>query len=146
MAGLGAAFALFLTNIDSVAKYVGPYSIRWALLWFSASLLLGLIAKWLSVSVVAGLSSTEKVGEQLKAIKESGVEINFLAVLHFYFASLLLPYKCVALRTLGAARSGDQLIGVRFIVKLSQWQALLTLVQIVCATISVLILALGIKF
>lgn len=46
MAGLGAAFTLLVANIDSITKYVPAHNFRWALLWFSASLLAGLAARF----------------------------------------------------------------------------------------------------
>lgn len=137
MGALGAAFSLLLTNIDTITRYVWPTSFRWSLVWFGVSLLLGLVARWLSVGVVAGLTATS-------AVPEAG-RINFLAFTKFYSSGLLWPYKCFAWGSYKAIRSGDLLAGVRYIAMQSQWQALLTLLQIVFAAISIFVLALGVK-
>jgi hypothetical protein len=145
MAGLGAAFALFLTNIHSVAEYVYPYNIRWALIWFVVSLLLGLIARLLSVSVMSGLNSNAVFAKQLGATFSSTERFSFPAFTHFFFSGLLLPYRCVANRTLNAATRGDLMVSAKLTAKTSQAQALLITLQIAFTVTSILILATGIK-
>jgi len=145
MAGLGAAFALFVANIDSVATYIYAYNFRWALLWFSASLLLGLIARFLSVSLFAGLNSNEAFPKQLANSISSAKRFSLPAFMHFFFSGLLLPYRCIASNTFNKVKSGDLMVSARLTAKTSQLQALLVLGQIICSTASVLVLASGIK-
>lgn len=145
MLGLGASFTLFLTNIDSVAKYVWPYNIRWALIWFVASLLLGLFARLLSVSVMSGLNSNAILAKRLENAFSTSRRVSFPALIHFLFSGFLLPYKCVANRALNAAKEGDLMVSAKLTAKTSQAQALLVLLQILCAAASILVLATGIK-
>jgi hypothetical protein len=113
MAALGAAFALFIANLDTVLRHIGHNSFRWALLWFCASLLFGLVARWLSVGVIAGLAAN--------SITPS-VPMNILAFVRFYSSGLLLPYRCRFWHAFRAAKSGDLLIGAKYTAKRSQWQ------------------------
>ncbi|RNF83746.1 hypothetical protein EER27_10260 [Lysobacter psychrotolerans] len=145
MAGLGASFALLVANIDSVAKYIYAYSFRWALFWFSASLLLGLLARFLAVTVFGGLNSNEALSKQLAGSISSAKRFSFPAFIHFLFSGLLLPYKCIASSTFDKVKRGDLMASARLTAKTSQLQALLVLGQIVCSTASVLVLASGIK-
>ena len=145
MAGLGAAFALFLTNIASVAQYVYAYNIRWALLWFTASLLSGLLARFLSVSVASGVTSNEVLGKHMEQAIGSAEAFSFPAFFHFFFSGLLLPYRCIAAKTLKAVKQGDLMVSAKLTAKTSQAQALLVLGQIFCATTSVVVLACGVK-
>jgi len=145
MAGLGAAFTLFVTNIASVATYVSTSSLRWALFLFAASLLLGLFARYLSVMIAAGVASNEVLGKQIAQSIGSSEHFVFPAFFKFYFSGLLLPYRCIASRTLDAVKRGDLMVSARFTAKTSQTQALMVLGQIFCATASVIVLACGIK-
>ncbi|WP_460710565.1 hypothetical protein [Lysobacter terrae] len=145
MAGLGAAFTLFLTNIDSVAKFFSSYSIRWALYWFTASLLLGMLARLLSVSVMSGLASNERIAKQLGDAIGSAERFVFPAFINRLLSGLLLPYRCIAWRTFKIAMRGDLMASAKFTAKTSQTQALLVFGQIVCATASIIALASGVK-
>ena len=145
MAGLGAAFALFIANLDSVTKYVYAYSFRWALIWFCVSFLSGLIARLLAVSVASGLSANEVFASKAKELEAPNSKFSFPAFFHLYFSGLLLPYRCLALRALNKVKQGDLMTSSKLTAKTSQAQAILVLCQILCATISVTILTTGIK-
>ena len=145
MAGLGASFALFLTNIHSVAEYVYPYNIRWALIWFVVSLLLGLIARFLSASVMSGINSNAVFPQQLGAALSSTEKFSFPVFTHFFFSGLLLPYRCVANRARKAVERGDLMVSAKLTAKTSQAQAILIVLQIAFAATSILVLAIGIK-
>ena len=145
MGGLGAAFALFLTNIHSVAEYVYPYNIRWALIWFVVSLLLGLIARLLSVSVMSGLNSNAIFAKQFATAFSSTERFSLPAFTHFLFSGFLLPYRCVANRARNAASKGDLMVSAKLTAKTSQAQTILITLQIVFTVTSILVLATGIK-
>lgn len=146
MAGLGAAFSLFVANIDSIAKHVHSYNIRWGLLWFSGSLLLGLLARLLAVSVTSGLNSNEAFAEKMSDSINSQTRFDLPAFRSFFFSGLLLPYRCVAWWTSEMVKRGDLMASAKLTAKTSQVQALLVLCQIVCSIASVLVLASGVKF
>lgn len=145
MAGLGAALTLLVANLDSIAEYVWACNFRWALLWFSGSLLAGLAARFLSVVVSASLTSNAVFSDRLPKAIRSAPSFSLPAFKHFYFSGLLLPFKCVAKRTFTKAQRGDLMASHRLTAKASQLQAILVLVQIACSTASILILASGIK-
>jgi len=145
MAGLGAAFTLLVANIDSIVKYVAAHNFRWALLWFAASLLAGLAARFLSVVVSASLTSNAVLSERLPKAIQAAPSFSLPAFKHFYFSGLFLPYKCVANRTFAKVQRGDLMASQRLTAKASQLQAILVLLQIVCSTASILVLASGIK-
>jgi hypothetical protein len=144
MAGLGAAFALFIANLDSVTKHLDPYNFRWAMIWFAISLLLGLIARFLSVMVLSGLTANRIFAQ--KAAELSTARASFFpAFFHLYFQGLLLPYRCLAVRSFNKVKRGDLMASSRQVAKTSQLQALLILAQILVTFISVAVLATGIK-
>lgn len=145
MAGLGAAFTLLVANLDSIAKYVWACNFRWALLWFSASLLAGLAARFLSVVVSASLTSNAVFSERLPKAIQSAPSFSLPAFKHFYFSGLFLPYRCVANSTFKKVQHGDLMASARLTAKASQLQAILVLIQIVCSTASILVLASGVK-
>jgi ABC-type multidrug transport system fused ATPase/permease subunit len=145
MAGLSAAFTLFFSNIASVTKYVYSFNIRWSLILFTVSLLAGLLARFLSVSVTSSLISNDVFGKRVKETVDSANSFVFPAFFRLLFSGMLLPYRCIASRTLDAVKRGDLMASARFTAKTSQAQALLVLVQIAFATASVIVLACGIK-
>jgi hypothetical protein len=144
MAGLGAAFALFIANLDSVTKHVDAYAFRWALIWFAISLLAGLIARFLSVMAVSGITANQTFAAKAAELAEVRPAF-FPALFHLYFRGLLLPYRCLAVRSLAKVKRGDLMASSRMVAKTSQLQALLVLTQIIVTFISVAVLANGIK-
>lgn len=145
MAGMGAAFTLFIANIASVLSFISPASLRWALLLFAASLLAGLLARFLSVMVISGITSNQVFTEHFAQSIKPGARFISPAFFSFLFSGLLLPYRCIASRTVDAVKSGDLMASAKFTAKTSQSQALLVLAQISFAIASICVLACGIK-
>jgi hypothetical protein len=145
MGGLGAAFALFITNIASVLSFISPSSLRWALLAFTASLLAGLLARFLSVMVTSGVTSNQVFSEHFAQTIRPEKPFAFRAFFVLFLRGLLQPYRCIAACTLDAVKSGDLMASAKFTAKTSQAQALLVLLQILCAITSICVLACGIK-
>jgi hypothetical protein len=145
MAGLGAAFTLFFSNIASVTTYVYSFNIRWSLILFTVSLLAGLLARFLSVSITSSLISNDVFSKRAKETIDSAGAFVFPAFFRFLFSGLLLPYRCMASRTLEATKRGDLMASAKLTAKTSQAQALLVLSQIVFAAASVIVLACGVK-
>jgi len=127
MAGLGAAFTLFFSNIASVTNYIYSSNIRWSLILFTVSLLTGLLARYLSVMVTSSLVSNDVFGKRVKETIESANSFVFPAFFRFLFSGMLLPYRYIAARTLEATMRGDLMVSARLTAKTSQAQALLVL-------------------
>jgi hypothetical protein len=71
--GIAAIVALFIGNLDSVGKLVSREGLRWSLICFTASLVLGALSKQLGIAIVNGVAMIEKLegrlsSEQLKAV------------------------------------------------------------------------------
>lgn len=64
MAGSGAAFSLFIINIDKLAPRLSGVAFQCALLFFAASLLAGLISRWMATSVASQLAVLELIKQR----------------------------------------------------------------------------------
>ena len=140
----GASFAFLVAHIDVVVVHVNTGNLGWAFALFAVSLLVGLLSRWLgatTLGVLAALSTIERQAEG------SGPQPGFrLLAFTKFFADASLPiYRCSAWHGYKHAEMGNFIVGVRPIVRRSQWQALLALSQLVLLFVSVLVLSLGIK-
>ena len=139
MTVLGAALTFFVANHESVSRIIGIPYIRASLFLFGISMLLGLLAQWLTVPVKAGLAfSAEALDLRSKKLDPAA----FIAA----YASLLVPpYRWYFYRRLASAHDTDALTPILAPAKLSQYQALLVIVQYLLAIAVVITLAAGIK-
>lgn len=55
--GVAAIVALFISNLDAVSKIVTGSGVRWSLILFAASLLMGAISKVLGMALQSGLKT-----------------------------------------------------------------------------------------
>ena len=139
LTALGAALAFFVANHESVSSLIDISYIRFALLIFSASMLFGLLAQWLTVPVKAGLAfSTE-------ALELRNQELDPAAFVKAFASLLILPYRCLFICRVASAKETDALTPIRSPARLSQYQALLVGLQYLCAIAVVVTLALGVK-
>lgn len=145
LGGFGAAFALVLANVDAVSKFIAITHIRFGLLTFLGSLVIAVLATYLSTIVKAALGAQED-GEQLgKEIVELLGKFDFPLYIAEYERGLLPPIRWIARAQIKKAMSGDLVAGARMIAKLSQVQALLVFCQSVFAVAAVGAMALGLK-
>jgi len=139
MTALGAALTFFVANHSSVTEIIDISHIRFALFVFSASMLFGLIAQWLTVPVRAGL------GFSTEALQLRTQELDPSAFVRAFASLLIFPYKCLFLCRAASAKETDALSPIRSPARLSQYQALLIILQYLCAIAVVVTVALGVK-
>jgi hypothetical protein len=140
----GASFALMVSNVEKMAPHVGTRSLKWSLIWFAISLLLGLVSRWLGTSVAGALAATGAI--QDRAERSGPIEgFNNLAFTKLFSDGLMPVYRCISWRSNGHARAGELISGLRGITYQSQAQAILAMAQLISVFVSVLVLACGIK-
>jgi len=59
--GVAAIAGLFISNLDSVGKLVRPEGLRWSLILFTGSLVVGAFSKQIGMAIVKGLAMVKKV-------------------------------------------------------------------------------------
>ncbi len=59
--GIAAIVGLFISNIDSVGKLVSPEGLRWSLIFFTGSLVVGALSKQFGMAVMKGIAMVEKI-------------------------------------------------------------------------------------
>jgi len=59
--GIAAIVGLFISNLDSVGKLVRPEGLRWSLIFFTASLVVGALSKQFGMAVMKGIAMVEKI-------------------------------------------------------------------------------------
>ena len=65
--GLAAVVGLFIGNLDKIGQLVARSGLRWALLFFTASLVSGAISKQFGVAITKGLAMIEKLESLLSS-------------------------------------------------------------------------------
>ena len=141
MTVLGAALTFFVANHTSVSLLIGTSCIRVALFLFAGSMLFGLIAQWLAIPVRASLAfSTE-------ALQLRSQELDPTAFLQAFASLLILPYRCLFICRIASAsaKNTDALSAIRSPARLSQYLAILVILQYLLAVSVVVVLALGVK-
>lgn len=145
LAGLGAAFSLVVANIEKVSTFIEITHIRFGLIVFLLSLVVAVVATYLSTIVKVALGAHED-GEALgKRLAASPGPIDIDLFLSEFERGLLPPIRWLARSSMKKAKSGDIVAGARMIAKLSQVQALLVAAQSVLALVAVGGIALGLK-
>ena len=143
MAGSGAAFSLFIINIDKLASRLSGVAFQCALLFFAASLLAGLISRWMATSVASQLAV-------LELIKQRAADVD-----HHHFSSRAFVWFVATNSRWWVSRSiwraffnqnkgATPLMG-RVVAQKSQLQSLFALAQMVFIVASVVALAFGIR-
>jgi hypothetical protein len=144
LAGLGAALALVVANIEKISRFVEVTHIRFGLIVFLASLAIAIVATYLSMVVKAALGAQED-GEAIGKRASASQDFNVTIFMAEYERGLLPPIKWFAHFVMSKARAGDFGAGARVIAKLSQLQALLVVCQGLLALVAVGALAFGLK-
>ena len=144
-AGFGAAFALVIANIETVSKFIYITHIRFGLLIFLLSVILTVLANYLSAIVKVALAAQDDGDAIGKSIAAQTTELDLSRILDEYRRGLLPPVRWIAESSINKALQGDIVAGARLIAKLSQVQALLVLAQGLLAIVAVAALAFGLK-
>src|SRR5258708_38167601 len=61
--GLAAIIGLFISKLDAIGQLVSRAGLRWALILFTASLVVGAFSKQFGVAITKGLAMMEKMEE-----------------------------------------------------------------------------------
>ena len=59
--GLAAIIGLFISNLDSVGQLVSRQGLRWGLILFTSSLVIGALSKQIGMAIAKGLAMLEKM-------------------------------------------------------------------------------------
>jgi len=136
LAGFGGAVALMLTSHDAVTL-VSRYTIRTDAKLFCAAVIVTVIEKYIAIIVVAGsegaISSRTIVLDHIKLRREANLlpSLDAKLVTAEIVRAIFPPFRSLAERPARKAEQGDHGAGMRRLVRLSQVQGLLLLVQIV---------------
>ena len=136
---LGAVLAFFVANHDAVSTLIGLSYLRASLILFAVSTLSGLLAVWLTAPIKAGLALSNE------ALQLRTQQLNAAEFARAFASGLIFPYRCFFLCRIASAKATDALSPVRSPAKLSQYQALLVLLQFACAIVLIFVLAFGIN-
>jgi hypothetical protein len=140
----GASFAFLVAHLDVVVPHIHAGNLAWAFALFALSLLTGLLSRWLgaaTLGVLAALSTIEQQAERTSP----PADFSLLAFTKFFADASLPVYRCGAWRGYKNAKLGDLIYGIKPIVRRSQWQSLLALLQLAMLFLSVLVLSLGLR-
>ena len=136
---LGAGLTFLVANHVAVSALIGPSYLRVSFILFAVSSLAGLLAVWLTAPIKAGLALSNEV-LQLRT-----QQLNASAFAKNFASGLIFPYRYIFLCSLASVAPIDALHPIRSPAKLSQYQALLVLLQFLCAIIIIFVLAFGIQ-
>lgn len=145
IAGFGAAFALVLTNIESISTFIHITSIRNSISIFLIALFLGVIQKWLNAIINASSTVSEESEEIGKNLAETKENANTDFLLSEIKNSTFYPSKWMVSWQLNKIQRGDLSAPGRMIGKLSQIQSYLVLFQALLAIYSITIILSGFK-
>jgi hypothetical protein len=107
---------------------------------------LAISAKALAV-VVGAASAGAEAGQAIGARwADSETPVNFRAVLKQISLAMLWPMRRFVERSFELALAGDLTSRARSIVRIGQWQALLTALQAICILWAIIQLAFHVKF
>lgn len=140
----GASFAFLVAHINVVLVHVNGGSVRQASILLAASLLAGLVSRWLGATTLGVLAALSTIEQQTKA-GGSQPRFNLLAFTKFFADASLPVYRCNAWNGYKGIKSGNHIAGIHPVVHRSQWQAILALLQLVLLFVSILVLSLGIN-
>ena len=125
LAGFGAAFALVLTNIESVENFIQLTNIHSGISLFLVALFFGVIQKWLSAIIGSSYEASiegEEIGKKLAESKENA-NIEFL--LNEIINSTFYPAKWLISWQFNKVKNGDLSASGRMLGTLSQIQSYL---------------------
>jgi hypothetical protein len=140
-AGIGAVLGLMLANLSSLNEMIDTWCLKGAFAWLIASLVLGLIARLLSVGVVAGIAAAA-AGAKMAEDLEGDLDIH--EMFEQFTSGLFWPNRVLLRLSIRKVESGDHVAGARYIAKQSQLQSLAVLAQVICIAVAIGSLANGI--
>ncbi|MGY0557098.1 hypothetical protein [Lysobacter sp. A421] len=143
MAGSGAAFSLFIINIDKLTPRLSGAAFKCALLFFAASLLAGLISRWMATSVVSQLAVLELIKQRAAGVEHP--RFSSRAFVWFFATNSRWWVSRSIWRAFHKQNKGAPPLMARTVAQMSQLQSLFALAQMGLIVASVVALALGIR-
>jgi hypothetical protein len=142
LAGFGAAFALLLSNIETVAKFIAVEDIKTGVLLYLIALASGVFQRWLAAGINAG-AMVSKEAEDLGANAPEG--IDFDNVLTQIENSTFYPQKWLVRYQFNQVRKNDYAAPGRMQATMAQIQGRLVLVQGVLVISSIVVMVRGLS-
>jgi hypothetical protein len=136
---LGAVLTFLVSNHSETAPLIGASSLRISFVLFAVCTLAGLLAVWLTAPIKAGLALSSEV------LQLRSQQLDAAAFTKSFASCLIFPYRCWFLCRVVSAQPTDALQAIRLPARLSQYQALLVLLQFLCAIIIMFVLAFSIS-
>jgi hypothetical protein len=135
LAGFGGAVALMLTSHDAIGL-VSRNAIRTDLKLFGAAVVVTVVEKYIAIIAIAGseavLATRALILEHIKLRRESDLPPSLDAELikAQIVRAIFRPFRWIPERDAKRVKAGDSMAGIRRLVRLSQVQGLLLLVEI----------------
>ena len=142
-AGFGAALALFIANLDTISKFIAPYSIRNAAILFLISAVLAVFEKLLAAFVAAGTTAGIKGAALGKEIAEREIAFDIPAFFMETKRALYWPGRFFADRAFAKTHTGDFAGPGRIYAKTAQLQALTVITQALLSLAAAAIIIFG---
>lgn len=137
LAGVGAGFALILSNIDAIREFIYIESIKLAVYIYLAALALGILQRWLAAGI-NGASLVAKESEDLG--RNAADSVNFDNVLTEIERATLYPQKWLVRYQFNKVRSGDFAIAGRMQAIMAQVQGFFVLGQGILVIAAIIIM------
>lgn len=140
VAGFGVGLGLLVANIASVAPFIPPSVISYAVKIFLISVIVNVLQRYLG-SIIAGSIAT---GKEVESIQSNGpVNLNYVCT--EIERVTLWPTVLIVRWSNRKVRSGDLAFSGRLNARLAQISAWLVLIQMVVLVFAILVIANGIK-
>ena len=142
-AGFGAAFALFIANLQSMSEFLTLGSVKSAAFVFLVSAVLAVIDKLLASFIAAGTAAAIEGAAIGRDIAERQVQIDIATFFAETEKALFWPGSWFARRAFAKAQAGDFAGPGRMYTKVAQVQALAVIVQAVLCLVAAVIIVRG---
>lgn len=142
LAGFGAAFALILSNIEQVAKFISIDDIKIGVLLYLVALATGVLQRWVGSGIMGGAMISKEAEELGRNADES---VDFNNVLTEIERSCLYPKKWLVRYQFNKIRSGDFSVAGRMQVVMAQLQGYMVLIQGGLVISSIVVMVCGIN-
>jgi hypothetical protein len=142
LAGFGAAFALILSNIESVSNFITVGSIRRGVFLFLIALAAGVVQRWIGSSVRAGVLS----GSEGEVLGDGAHDsIDFSVILEEIKKATFYPQRWLVAWSFKKIEKGDFAFSGRMFAKMAQIQGWLVLVQAALVISSIVVVVNGLE-
>lgn len=143
--GVGGAYALVLTNLDSLQQLVSLRSLQKSLLLLLIAIVIGVFQRWLAAIVAANAATGEKAEQIGKDLAERDIEVDFKVVFREMERGTYYPARWMLRRSFNKAMSGDFAASGRITAAISQIQSVLAFVLVGFVVTAIAVTVYGVK-